>query len=148
MQKDSKNQFRRIGEWHATCQRRHGAGSKIEARFVCWPACAVFLDAVIRHRRFIANSDNEGKARDGAARGLMLSREPAMSTRSVLTGTPVLLPEQVSQSPRKRLVGAFRDWRRRIQSRRELAGLSGLDLKDLGYPAGVETEKEKPVWRR
>lgn len=71
-----------------------------------------------------------------------------MSTHSVSTGTPVFHPAQIGRSPRKGLAGALRDWRRRARSRRELAGLSELDLKDLGYPAGVEAEKHKPFWRR
>jgi uncharacterized protein YjiS (DUF1127 family) len=39
------------------------------------------------------------------------------------------------------------EWQRRAQSRRELARLSYLDIKDIGYPAAIEAEKSKPFWR-
>ncbi len=39
------------------------------------------------------------------------------------------------------------EWRRRLQSRRELAVLSEIDLRDIGYPARAEAEKVKPFWR-
>jgi hypothetical protein len=32
-------------------------------------------------------------------------------------------------------------------SRRELAGLTHFELKDLGHPAGSAEEKSKPFWR-
>jgi uncharacterized protein YjiS (DUF1127 family) len=76
------------------------------------------------------------------------SRELVMSTPSVSSGTHAFLPAQISKSRGKPLIEALRDWRGRIRSRRELAALSQLDLKDLGYPAGVEAEKHKPFWRR
>lgn len=47
-----------------------------------------------------------------------------------------------------RLIAMLVEWRRRIRSRRELACLSDLELKDIGYPAQVEAEKAKPFWRR
>jgi uncharacterized protein YjiS (DUF1127 family) len=71
-----------------------------------------------------------------------------MSTPSVSSGTHAFLPAQISKSRHKPLAETLRDWRRRIRSRRELAALSQRDLKDLGYPAGVEAEKHKPFWRR
>jgi uncharacterized protein YjiS (DUF1127 family) len=40
------------------------------------------------------------------------------------------------------------EWKRRARSRRELARLSYLDIKDIGYPATVEAEKTKPFWRK
>jgi uncharacterized protein YjiS (DUF1127 family) len=46
-----------------------------------------------------------------------------------------------------RWVATILEWRRRMKSRRELATLSGLDLKDIGYPAHAEAEKAKPFWR-
>jgi uncharacterized protein YjiS (DUF1127 family) len=76
------------------------------------------------------------------------SRELAMSTPSVSSGSHAFLPAQISKSRRKPLTETLRDWRGRIRSRRELASLSQLDLKDLGYPAGVEAETHKPFWRR
>jgi uncharacterized protein YjiS (DUF1127 family) len=39
------------------------------------------------------------------------------------------------------------EWRRRMQSRRELATLSEIELRDIGYPARAEAEKAKPFWR-
>jgi uncharacterized protein YjiS (DUF1127 family) len=82
-----------------------------------------------------------------------------MSTPSVSSGTHAFLPAQISKSHRKpesrptpksrlrQLPEMLRDWRGRIRSRRELAAMSQLDLKDLGYPAGVDAEKHKPFWR-
>jgi len=49
-------------------------------------------------------------------------------------------------SPR-RFIDMVRLWRDRIRARRELAALSALDLKDIGFPSGVEAEKHKPFWR-
>jgi len=46
-----------------------------------------------------------------------------------------------------RLLGTFREWRRRIQSRHELAMLSELERKDLGFPDRIEAEISKPFWR-
>ncbi len=40
------------------------------------------------------------------------------------------------------------EWKQRARSRRELAHLSCLDIKDIGYPADLEAEKDKPFWRR
>ena len=71
-----------------------------------------------------------------------------MSTPSVSSGTHAFLPAQISKSRGKPLIETLRDWRGRIISRRELAAMSQRDLKDLGYPAGVDAEKHKPFWRR
>jgi uncharacterized protein YjiS (DUF1127 family) len=39
-------------------------------------------------------------------------------------------------------------WRRRARERRQLAGLSELDLRDIGLSrAGLYTELRKPFWR-
>jgi uncharacterized protein YjiS (DUF1127 family) len=70
-----------------------------------------------------------------------------MSTHSISTGSNVLVPRQAAWPPRWRLAVAVSEWRRRIMSRRELAALTKLDVKDLGYPAGLEAEKSKPFWR-
>ena len=48
---------------------------------------------------------------------------------------------------RERLIETLSEWQRRSISRRELAALSDLDLKDIGYPANTEAEKAKPFWR-
>jgi len=47
----------------------------------------------------------------------------------------------------RRFITMLLQWRQRMESRRELAKLSALDLKDIGYPAGAEAEKAKPFWR-
>ena len=46
-----------------------------------------------------------------------------------------------------RIIETLREWRRRKNSRRELARLTDLDLKDIGYPDRAEEEKAKPFWR-
>lgn len=45
------------------------------------------------------------------------------------------------------LKGTTAEWRRRARSRRELALLSDVELRDMGYPAHFEAEKAKPFWR-
>ena len=70
-----------------------------------------------------------------------------MTSQSVSSRGEVFLKGQIVPTPRKRFIDAVHDWRCRIRSRRELAALSSLELKDLGYPAGAEAEKFKPFWR-
>jgi uncharacterized protein YjiS (DUF1127 family) len=48
---------------------------------------------------------------------------------------------------RKRLADTFAKWQHRLRTRRELALLSDIDLRDIGYPAGADSEKAKPFWR-
>lgn len=75
-----------------------------------------------------------------------------MSTQA-FTPHSAALRENVLIEPHR--VGAFlhrvletlREWRRRAQSRRELAMLSELDQKDLGYPDRIQAELAKPFWR-
>ncbi|HTZ02865.1 MAG TPA: hypothetical protein VMC05_11080 [Xanthobacteraceae bacterium] len=75
-----------------------------------------------------------------------------MSTQSV-TSRSGLLRENVLIEPRqvgslaRRAIGVLREWRRRMQSRHELALLSHLDRKDLGYPDRIAAELAKPFWR-
>jgi uncharacterized protein YjiS (DUF1127 family) len=71
-----------------------------------------------------------------------------MSAHSVPSPTNVLQHARVGGPPGKRLMGIIREWRRRVVSRRELAGLTDRDLRDIGYPADGEAEKHKPFWRR
>lgn len=47
----------------------------------------------------------------------------------------------------RRLIETFREWRRRTQSRHELAMLSEIERKDLGYPERIQAEIAKPFWR-
>jgi uncharacterized protein YjiS (DUF1127 family) len=59
----------------------------------------------------------------------------------------VFAKPKLAVSLRQRLIETLGEWRRRIESRRELAVLSDLDLKDIGYPAQAAAEKAKPFWR-
>ncbi len=71
-----------------------------------------------------------------------------MSTQSVLYRENGF-PRQKTRQPNSN--GFFKvilEWQRRARSRRELAHLSCLDIKDIGYPADVKAEKNKPFWRR
>jgi uncharacterized protein YjiS (DUF1127 family) len=47
----------------------------------------------------------------------------------------------------KRLADTFAKWQHRSRTRRELALLSDIDLRDIGYPADAAAEKAKPFWR-
>jgi uncharacterized protein YjiS (DUF1127 family) len=75
-----------------------------------------------------------------------------LATQSVAShsGSPC---ENVFVEPRprgafgRRIIGTLLEWRRRMRSRRELALLSQLELKDIGFPARLEAEKAKPFWR-
>ena len=75
-----------------------------------------------------------------------------MTTQS-LTSRSVSLRENAFVTPRsvgsgrRRIVATLLEWRRRMRSRQELALLSELELKDLGYPARLAAEKAKPFWR-
>jgi len=75
-----------------------------------------------------------------------------MSTQSV-TARSAVLRDNVLSEPRHvgslgpRLIETLREWRRRTRSRRELAMLSELDRKDLGYPDRIQAEIAKPFWR-
>ena len=65
-----------------------------------------------------------------------------ISPRENVFGTP-----KPAISLRDRLIEMFAEWRRRMGSRRELAALTYLDIKDIGYPPHAEAEKAKPFWR-
>ena len=69
-----------------------------------------------------------------------------MSTHSVTPSKNFPVAIEAVWWPRRRLVETTREWLRRIASRRELAALTALEVKDLGYPAGIEAEKCKPFW--
>lgn len=73
-----------------------------------------------------------------------------MTTQSVPSYSPrenVFVAPQDGGSLHSRIVATLREWRRRVSSRHELAALTNLELKDIGYPARVEAEKSKPFWR-
>lgn len=75
-----------------------------------------------------------------------------MSTQ-LFTSHSAALRENVLIEPRqvgslgRRLIETLREWRRRMQSRHELAMLSELERKDLGYPDRIQAEIAKPFWR-
>lgn len=71
-----------------------------------------------------------------------------MSTHTVSSDAKVFLPTEIIRPARKRFIEVVLEWRRRMRSRSELAALSDLELKDIGYPAGVAAEIDKPFWRR
>jgi uncharacterized protein YjiS (DUF1127 family) len=70
-----------------------------------------------------------------------------MTTQSVSSHDNVFFRPRQEPSPRRRFIETIREWGRRIKSRRELAFLSELELRDIGYPDRVEAEKAKPFWR-
>ena len=76
-----------------------------------------------------------------------LLREITMTTDSASVGVSTFVNPQTAPSLQKRLLAILREWQRRIHERRELAGLSELELRDIGYPAEIEAEKSKPFWR-
>jgi uncharacterized protein YjiS (DUF1127 family) len=69
-----------------------------------------------------------------------------MSTHSISPGKILTVPITTIGLPRRWLVETIREWRRRIASRREFAALTALDVRDLGYPAGLEAEISKRFW--
>ncbi len=76
-----------------------------------------------------------------------LLREIAMSTQSVSPRENVFIAPPPVGSLVRRIIDTMVEWHRRMRSRQELALLSELDLKDIGYPARVAAEKAKPFWR-
>jgi uncharacterized protein YjiS (DUF1127 family) len=70
-----------------------------------------------------------------------------MSTQAISSRENVFVASPSAPSKLARLAEIIRQWRRRAASRQELACLSELDLKDIGYPAGAAAEKAKPFWR-
>jgi len=70
-----------------------------------------------------------------------------MSTQSVLSRDNAF-PHVKTRQPWSGFIDVMLEWQRRARSRCELARLSGFDIKDIGYPANIATEKSKPFWRR
>jgi uncharacterized protein YjiS (DUF1127 family) len=70
-----------------------------------------------------------------------------MSTQSVSSSENVRAEPRSTAALPQRLIATLIEWRRRMNSRGELATLSELELKDIGYPARAEAEKAKPFWR-
>lgn len=69
------------------------------------------------------------------------------SSHAVSRRENVFVEPQRAGSLYHRILETLREWRRRISSRHELAALSDLELKDIGYPDRLEAEKAKPFWR-
>jgi uncharacterized protein YjiS (DUF1127 family) len=70
-----------------------------------------------------------------------------MTTHSVSSHDNVFFRPRHELSLRRRFIETFLEWQRRLKSRRELAYLSDIELRDIGYPDRVEAEKAKPFWR-
>ncbi|MGA2891440.1 MAG: DUF1127 domain-containing protein [Xanthobacteraceae bacterium] len=70
-----------------------------------------------------------------------------MTTQSASSPENVFAKPPLGRLLHKIAVDTVVEWRRRIKSRRELATLTALELKDIGYPARAEAEKAKPFWR-
>jgi len=70
-----------------------------------------------------------------------------MTTQSVSSNPNTLAAAPGGALSLKRAIETLRLWRARIRARRELAMLSALELRDIGYPAAIEAEKNKPFWR-
>jgi uncharacterized protein YjiS (DUF1127 family) len=63
---------------------------------------------------------------------------------------PLVFPKHFCQNEARPVaspVDTILEWRWRMNSRRELAALSALDLKDIGHPPQAEAEKAKPFWQ-
>jgi uncharacterized protein YjiS (DUF1127 family) len=70
-----------------------------------------------------------------------------MTTQAVSSRDSVYFRPRRELSLRRRFIETILEWNRRISSRRELAYLTELELRDIGYPDRVEAEKVKPFWR-
>lgn len=70
----------------------------------------------------------------------------SVSAREASSRENVIIKALLAALPLRRLIAILAQWRRRIDTRRELAALSLFDLKDIGYPAQIEAEKAKPFW--
>ncbi|HEX4041303.1 MAG TPA: hypothetical protein VHY10_06355 [Xanthobacteraceae bacterium] len=70
-----------------------------------------------------------------------------MSTQSITSRSAVLRENVRAGSLGRRLIETLREWHRRTQSRHELAMLSEIERKDLGYPERIQAEIAKPFWR-
>ena len=72
-----------------------------------------------------------------------------MSMQSILSRKKAFLRVETRQPLWNGVIEViFLEWQRRKQSRRELARLSYLDIKDIGFPADIAAEKNKPFWKR
>ena len=67
--------------------------------------------------------------------------------QSVLSRKNAFLRLETRQPLWSGFIEVILEWQRRTQSRRELARLSYLDIKDIGFQADIAAEKIKPFWR-
>jgi uncharacterized protein YjiS (DUF1127 family) len=102
----------------------------------------------IRHRRFIAVGNKAEKRGTESPVDIDTFTGVVMNTHAISSAPKVELPGELIGPARKRFIEIILEWRRRMRSRSELAALSDLDLKDIGYPAAVAAEVNKPFWRR
>ncbi len=106
----------------------------------------------IRYRFFTLKGNLKKSEGTESPVDVALLREIIVTTQSV-SSQSVSLRENVLVEPRQvgslrhRIIETLLEWRRRMRSRQELALLSQLELKDIGYPARVDVEKAKPFWR-
>jgi uncharacterized protein YjiS (DUF1127 family) len=70
-----------------------------------------------------------------------------MSTQSISSHENVLTRSRLGPLRQPWIVETVLEWQRRQRSRRELATLSEMELRDIGYPARAEAEIAKPFWR-
>jgi uncharacterized protein YjiS (DUF1127 family) len=71
----------------------------------------------------------------------------ATQSQSITSRETLIVRPPHSGSLGRQLIDTLWEWRRRMSSRRELALLSELELRDIGYPDRLEAEKAKPFWR-
>jgi uncharacterized protein YjiS (DUF1127 family) len=71
----------------------------------------------------------------------------SVSSYDVSSYDNVYFRPRLEPSLRRRFIETFLEWQRRIKSRHELACLSDIELRDIGYPDRVDAEKAKPFWR-
>jgi uncharacterized protein YjiS (DUF1127 family) len=69
-----------------------------------------------------------------------------MATTGVLSREALSIGAR-GPSPTRRLIATLREWHRRASSRRELAGLSYAEIKDIAAGTEIEAEKHKPFWQ-
>jgi uncharacterized protein YjiS (DUF1127 family) len=70
-----------------------------------------------------------------------------MAVNRTLTRHDIPMTVRSGPSLTRWLMDTVREWRRRAQSRRELAGLSYAELKDIPNGLAAEAEKDKPFWQ-
>ncbi|MFY9693431.1 MAG: hypothetical protein WAK35_06780 [Xanthobacteraceae bacterium] len=69
------------------------------------------------------------------------------SSRSAALRENVIIEPRHIGSLGRRIIETLREWRRRAQSRQELAMLSELERKDLRCRDRIAAEIAKPFWR-